>query len=219
MPAASQPRSSTIAAQRASQLVGLVAGELGDGRRPGRDRAGRAQRVERLGERGLRQAVADARGAEREALRERPRDDEVLVVGDERREVLAAELEVGLVEHDDARAGRRRCCSTSAASSCSPVGLLGLQSHTSAHVRRPRARDPRARARARGPGRARAPRRPRCGWRRCRAGRSAWRRARDRRARARAARTARAPRRSRRRPRPGSRRRRRSAAIARLSGR
>ena len=59
------------------QLLGLAAGQLGDGRRPGRDRAGRAQRVERLGERGLRQAVADARGAEREALRERARDDEV----------------------------------------------------------------------------------------------------------------------------------------------
>ena len=89
-----------------AHLLGLVTGELGHGGRPRRDRARRAQRVERLGERRLGEAVADARGAEREALRERARDDEVRVIGDQRREVLAAQLEIRLVEHDDAGAGR-----------------------------------------------------------------------------------------------------------------
>ena len=44
--------------------------------------------------------------------------------------------------------------------------------------RRPCSRAPRARARDRRPARARAPRRRRCGWRRCTADTSAWRRAR-----------------------------------------
>ena len=184
------------------QLLGLVAGELGDGRRPRRDRPGRAQRVERLGERRLREAVADARGAEREALRERARDDEVLVARDQRREVLAAELEVGLVEHDDAGAGRADALDERGVELLAGR-VVGAAEPDHAHVgglaHELLAREGEARRRAR----ARAPRRRRCGSRRCRAGRSAWRRARGRRGRARAARTARAPRRSRRRRRPG----------------
>ena len=138
---------------------------------------GRAQRVERLGERRLREAVADARRPEREALRERARDDEVGMALDERAEVLAAELEVGLVEHDDARARRADALDERGRRAARPSGCWDCTARRRGRWR-PRARAPRDRARARRPERARAPRRPRCGRRPCRAGTSAWRRAR-----------------------------------------
>ena len=119
-----------------AHLVGLAAGELGRPP-PTRTRASRAAaaRRARSASAGCASAVADARRAEREALRERARDDQVVVLGDQRREVVAAELDVGLVEHDDARAGRADARARASASS----SLAG---------RVVRAAEPRPRARA-----------------------------------------------------------------------
>ena len=62
----------------------LRAGDLADRCRPRGERAGRPQRVERTGQGGLRDRVADARGAQPEALGERAADDQVVVLGHER---------------------------------------------------------------------------------------------------------------------------------------
>ena len=207
-PASRAPRRSRRSAP-AARAISWQASSADRGR-PRRDRARRPQGVERLGQGGLREAVADACRAEREALRERARDDEVLVrwrrgPRDPRRR---ARGRPGRARRCPGR--RRRCARRRAAASCSPVGLFGLQSQTrrtpAASALELLARQREARRRDR----ARPPRRPRCGWRPRTAGRSAWRRARDRPGRARAARTVPGSRHSPRRPRPGSRPRPRS---------
>ena len=84
----------------------VAAGELRAPRGARRQRPGRAQRVEGAGDGGAGQRVAAADGAEAPALGEGAGDHEVLAALDEAREVGAAELQVGLVDDHEARAGR-----------------------------------------------------------------------------------------------------------------
>ncbi len=81
------------------------AGDLGTSCALGRERAGRSQRIERPGDLRAGERVADPQRRESPGLREGADDDEVLVLGDQAGEVLAAELEVGLIDDDEARAG------------------------------------------------------------------------------------------------------------------
>ena len=193
------------AAQRSRISSRLAAGELGHGGRPRRDRAGRAQRVERLGERGLREAVADARGAEREALRERARDDEV-----RRARRSAARSPRRRARGRPGRARRcpgrpRRSRSTSAAVELLAGRVVRAAQPDERARRRPRSRAPRASSASPSPGSSASTSAPALrlatvySWY---VGLAHERRVAA--ARARAARTARAPRRSRRRRRPGA---------------
>ena len=187
------------------------------GRRPPtttRSSRAAAARRARSASAGCGEAVADARRAEREALRERAADDQVLVLGDQS-------------ERSSPPSSRYAWSSTTmpgqagtARSTTSRVELLAGRVVRAAQPdepgtpgRAPRA--PRSPARGRRAARAPEPRRPRCARDRV----QLVRRLADERvvaaARARAARTAPASRRSRRRRRPAPRRSRRSAPIAR----
>ena len=86
-----------------AHLVGMLQRHLGQRRRDEEMPAGQPDRVELGGQRGGREDVADPGPGQREGLGQRAHHDRVVALADERREVGAAELDVGLIDHHAVR--------------------------------------------------------------------------------------------------------------------